>query len=103
MIIRALFLLLVVFSLPSVASAKSISAQKALDRAVGSDSGIFSKNVKNDADHAVYTLAYSAPSGSWYAFNRSTGGYIIVSGDDRIYAVLADVASGEFSETDIAP
>ncbi len=103
MIIRALFLLLVVFSLPSVASAKSISAQKALDRAVGSDSGIFSKNVKNDADRAVYTLAYSAPSGSWYAFNRSTGGYIIVSGDDRIYAVLADVASGEFSEADIAP
>lgn len=83
---------------------RSISHGVALERALSA--GPTPAEMLRNSARSVrpeYTLAYSAPSGSYYVFNRSTGGYIVVSGDDGIAPVLADVTSGEFSINDMAP
>lgn len=97
------FLLPVIILLSALcASARNIPAGEALDRAL--------QSVQSEADArrgkgngAEYTLAYSAPTGSYHVFNRSTGGYIVASGDDEIYPVLADVGSGTFDMDSLAP
>lgn len=101
---RILFLLTAISLFSIELSAKEISAQDALDRALDADHLSYGMlQTKANGANVTYTLAYSAPSGSYYVFDRSTGGYIIVSGDDRIYPLLADVTSGEFSSAGIAP
>lgn len=84
----------IIYGVLSVA-AKNLSPEEALQRVlnVPRQSGISSRSV----DKKEYSLAYSSPAGSFHVFNRSTGGYIIVSGDDRVCPLLADVTSGTFS------
>lgn len=90
----------IIYGVLSVA-AKNLSPEEALQRVlnVPRQSGISSRSV----DKKEYSLAYSSPAGSFHVFNRSTGGYIIVSGDDRVCPLLADVTSGTFSNDTIAP
>lgn len=90
----------IIYGVLSVA-AKNLSPGEALQRVlnVPRQSGISSRSV----DKKEYSLAYSSPAGSFHVFNRSTGGYIIVSGDDRVCPLLADVTSGTFSNDTIAP
>jgi len=98
------FLITAISLLSTELSAKGVSAQDALSRALSEDRTTrYMPQTKANAADNIYSLAYSAPSGSYYVFNRSTGGYIIVSGDDRIYPLLADVTSGEFSSDEVAP
>lgn len=102
---KSILLLIAAISLSSTElSAKGISYQNALDRALNSATLSYDMpQSRANGANVTYSLAYSAPSGSYFVFDRSTGGYIIVSGDDRIYPVLADVTSGEFSSAEIAP
>lgn len=103
---KIILLLIAAISLSSTElSAKGLSAQNALDRALNTASLSYDDMPQSRANDAnvTYSLVYSAPSGSYFVFDRSVGGYIVVSGDDRIYPVLADVTSGEFSSAEIAP
>ena len=102
MLQRFFLLLTLILSTTTQLSARTISAQTALERA------LLSATQSGDAQHsqalrANYTLAYSSPTGSYHVFNRRAGGYLIASGDDEIYPVLADVPSGSFVRNDLAP
>lgn len=90
----------IIFGVLCVA-AKNLSPAEALQRVLHSprENGIPAKSTGKDD----YTLSYSSPQGTLYAFNRAGGGYIIVSGDDRVCPLLADVPSGTFSNDTIAP
>lgn len=83
-------------------SARNIPARAALDRALRSGQSATDMR-RSPAVRTTYSLAYSTPAGSYHVFNRSTGGYIIVSGDDEIYPVLADVDAGTFVMDSLAP
>ncbi|MCM1348329.1 MAG: C10 family peptidase [Firmicutes bacterium] len=50
-----------------------------------------------------YSLAYVAPANTFYAFDCSTGGYIITPADDRCVALLAKVDSGRFNLQEMSP
>lgn len=83
-------------------SARNIPARAALDRALRSGQSATDMR-RSPSVRTTYSLAYSTPAGSYHVFNRSTGGYIIVSGDDEIYPVLADVDAGTFVMDSLAP
>lgn len=95
-------LMAVIFSATIHISAKTISPRAALERVTSSSETGLIQPLSSDAV-LEYTLAYSTPSGSYHVFNRSTGGYIVVSGDDEIYPLLADISTGAFSSDGIAP
>ncbi len=91
--------------IPAGASAKTVSPQAALERATDSN-GLSARGVrlpKSVENASAYTLAYSAPGGSYHVFNRNGGGYIIVSGDDRAYPLLSVVESGSFDADEMNP
>lgn len=101
---RFQFLLASAISMTFGLSAERILPQAALDRALEEEVEMSARRqTKASPVGITYDLAYSSPVGAYYVFNRSTGGYIIVSGDDRIYPLLADVGSGTFSKEEIAP
>lgn len=84
------------------ASARVISPAKALSRALASEKTSAGLR-RSPSVRADYKLAYSAPTGSYHIYNRSTGGYLVVSGNDEIYPVLADVCRGAFVQDALAP
>lgn len=84
------------------ASARSIPAREALDRALRSEKQSAGMR-RSPSMPAEYSLAYSAPAGTYHVYNRSTGGYIVVSGDDEIYPLLADVGDGVFVMDELSP
>lgn len=102
--IRFLFLLSLIVLIFPCLSAGKLAPSAALERVVGaSDSNLRDSRSMAGNSQKRYTLVYTSPAGSYYVFNRSTGGYIVVSGDDRVYALLADVASGNFVKSEVAP
>jgi hypothetical protein len=104
MYMRVYLLLLAIFSIIFSTQARNILPEAALERALKSEARSYSHNhIKTTENKPEYTLAYSAQSGSYYVFDRSSGGYIIVSGDDRIYPLLADIPSGTFLKSELAP
>lgn len=100
---KTLYLLFVTaFAAALNLSARKVPAPVALDRALHSTE--LSAGLKACPDSpSSYTLAYSSPTGTYHIYARQSGGYIVVSGDDEIYPVLADVPAGTFSETELAP
>lgn len=87
-------------------SARNLPPREALDRAM--QSGALRAEgrpagLESMADTEEYTLAHTSESGTYYVFNRSTGGYIVVSADDGALALLADVQSGTFSPDTMPP
>ena len=97
------FLLSIVLLLSAFcAPARVIPAHEALNRALTSERQAAGLR-RSPAIRADYHLAYSAPTGSYHIYNRSTGGYIVVSGDDEIYPLLADVSRGSFAPSELAP
>ena len=53
---------------------------------------------------SVIRLAYTAPEGRFFVFDRGAhGGFVIVSGDDRLPQVLGYGAEGDFSSPDLPP
>lgn len=97
------FLLSIVLMLSAFcASARVISPEKALSRALSSERQTAGLR-RSPVTRADYSLAYSAPTGSYHIYNRSTGGYLVVSGDDEIYPLLADVSAGSFAPDAVAP
>lgn len=102
---RIILSLVILLSTATNIYARSISADIALERVLR-QTGQHAPGaaIRYDAPaRPTYSLAYSAPTGSYYVFNRSTGGYLVVSGDDQIYPVLADVTTGSFATEDLAP
>lgn len=54
--------------------------------------------------HSVTRLAYTAPQDRFFVFDRGAhGGFVIVSGDDRLPQVLGYGAEGDFSSPDLPP
>lgn len=84
--------------------AGKISSQTALDRALQSETFCSDLHRPNSiSSKSDYILTYSAPSGSYHVFSRNSGGYVIVSGDDEIYPILAEIPEGTFSADSMAP
>lgn len=83
-------------------TARNIPARTALDRALRAGQSATDMR-RSPAVRPTYSLAYSTPAGSYHVFNRSNGGYIVVSGDDEIYPILADVETGTFVMDSLAP
>lgn len=87
-------------------SARNLPPREALDRAMQSLSlraDVRQSGSAGEEGREEYTLAHVSASGTYYVFNRSTGGYIVVSADDGALALLADVPSGTFSPEAMPP
>lgn len=96
------FLLTAAFLLTAICvPARRIPAAEALNRALRSES--MSRETNRPHAAQAYDLTYSAPTGSYHVFSRKSGGYIVVSGDDEIYPLLADVGTGAFVLSELAP
>lgn len=93
-----LFIFAIVLSATS-SHARSLSPQEALDRALTATVHDKLSVLSSNADKAHYTLAKATPE--YYVFNSEGGGYMIVSADDRIYEILADVENGSFNPDSI--
>lgn len=97
-------LLAVMVSATLQISARNIQPQEALKRALQSEQTTDGAKHTQSVDKSeLYKLAYSSPTGSYHVFNRLTGGYIVVSGDDEACPLLADVSDGVFSTDSVAP
>lgn len=101
--IRVTLLLAVLLSAVFHLSARNLPPREALDRAM--QSGALRAEVRPAGPTVIeeYTLAHSSETGTYYVFNRSTGGYIVVSADDGVPALLAEVQSGSFSPDAMPP
>lgn len=95
-----IFLTVLLSMLP--VSARTLTPAEALERAIEHKPADV-RHPMSANDINAYQLAYSSPSGSYYVFNRPTGGFIVVSGDDEIYALLAEIDSGEWDADALAP
>ena len=91
-IFTAIFITLFSFS---HSNARSLTPQEALDRALNTTKTGNVTILAENTDKTHYNLAKTTPE--YYVFNREEGGYIIVSADDRIYEILADVENGTFN------
>lgn len=99
---RRLLLSLVLLLSAICAPARIIPAPEALARALSSEKSSAGMR-RSPSAGTQYSLAYSAPTGSYHIYNMCGGGYIVVSGDDQIYPLLADVSCGAFTPERLAP
>lgn len=101
-LVGAAIMLLAIVCHPWQLRARSLSADEALARAKTfiKSTDMMRHNVQGQSRKATYTLISATPE--IYVFNRSTGGFIIAAGDDRMDAVLGYVESGTF-DTDSMP
>ncbi|MDE6176646.1 MAG: Spi family protease inhibitor, partial [Paramuribaculum sp.] len=81
------------------AQARSLSPDEALDRALTASTQNELSVLSVKTGKSLYKLTEATPE--YYVFNREGGGYIIVSADDRLYEILADVDNGSFSPDSI--
>lgn len=93
-----IFIFAIVLSATS-GHARSLSPQEALDRALTTAVNDKLSVLSANAEKVHYTLAKATPE--YYIFNRESGGYMIVSADDRTYEILADVENGTFNPDSI--
>lgn len=94
----AIFLFTAILSASNV-QARSLSPDEALDRALTASPQDELSVLSVKAGKSLYKLTKATPE--YYVFNREGGGYIIVSADDRLYEILADVDNGSFSPDSI--
>lgn len=92
------FFLLVFIGAAHDLSARRLSANEALKRV--SSQGVMSRSA-NEINRA--RLSFTAPDESFYVFNFAKDGYVIASGDDRVYPVLAEIPFGSFDAQDLTP
>ena len=84
-----------------MAQAGRLSAEEALHRVTNqSDGGVMTYA---PALTGKYRLKYTAPKGEYYVFTTDADRCLILSGDDRVTPVLADIPSSDFDPESMAP
>lgn len=96
-------LLSLAFACGEVASAAPVSAQQARLTALSFMSQrVGEKMMQKSHSRAEVLLAYTAQNGEYYAFNKTnSNGYVLVSGDDRMPAVIGYSDEGKFDADDM--
>lgn len=86
----------------TAANARTLDADEALARALeANDKTQSAFSAKASTDRQTYKLKHATRG--YYVFDRSAGGYMIVSADDRLCATLAVVDEGSFDLDNLPP
>ena len=80
--------------------ARTISPEAALRRVVGERSEF---NTMSTDPRSHYELQYTSPEAAYYVFSAGDRGCMIVSGDDRVPALLAEIPTANFDPDRLAP
>lgn len=83
-----------------VGHSRTISPEMALKRATDAH-GDFSP--MSSVEAGEYRLSYTAADDAYYVFENPSRGCLIVSGDDRVTPVLAEIPTEKFDPDDLAP
>ncbi len=90
-------LLLLAAGLTITCSAETLSPEQALSRVFSTDAvcrNVAPAGGRMTLSHTSYVCQGTTPA--YYVFDKPQGGYLIVTADDRLGALLADVDSGSF-------
>ena len=85
---RLAILSVIVLATPAMTYARTISPEAALRRVVGERSEF---NTMSTDPRSHYELQYTSPEAAYYVFSAGDRGCMIVSGDDRVPALLAEI------------
>lgn len=83
-----------------VMDARTITAEDALARVIGCRPEF---NTMSVGARSEYKLKYTSPEAAYYVFSNEDKGCIVVSGDDRVTPLLAEIPTPYFDPDSLAP
>lgn len=99
-LLRSIMVSFTALASAGVMDARTITAEDALARVIGCRPEF---NTLSVGARSEYKLKYTSPEAAYYVFSNEDKGCIVVSGDDRVTPLLAEIPTPNFDPDSLAP